>query len=396
MDTANSQTPFYLKNATCPCCRKPQKVFFLPDITSRLYYPKEKEEDQHVLLWEWKNPAFSHYNPYYYDILICPECSVCDLREEFLNPDVNPSNRVNSLRQPFLKEKSVCESLVSLLASRIVPEHMEFKMAVYLHLLAIYIQYLLPGPGIQDNPAMNRDWKKIGRLYLRLSWLFREESGKSPRSKAVQGFLTESAAGTDELVRIISSGKLVMDRIFDSIAKQKQLDTEQNNLNEEYYRKYHACHEYLHNNTGNMMRVVKSLKEILLTQFSDQGGTVLKNDLTALANEILSFSVHWPEIPNDEDSSIKKSMEYYCLAVENDSFMSDMEGLQLLEFCMKVLKTAGRKEELEEMVKLFSRRTSNVRTLLMKKKSANPSDGSIDLELRKINTLMTDVSFLYK
>ena len=396
MDATGPQTPFYLKNITCPCCKKAQKVFFLPDVTSRLYFSKEKEDDQHVTQWEWKNPAFSHYNPYYYDILICPECSFCDLREEFISPEVNPSNRTHSLRDVFLKEKSKKESLISIFASKIDPEKMDFKMAVYLHLLAIYIQYLLPGPEVQDNPSLNRDWLKIGKLYLRLSWIFREESGKSPQSKSVQGFLSEGAAGADQLLRTISSGKMVLDNIFDTIMKQKQLDLEQKIFNEDVYRKYHSCFEYLNNNTGNMMLVVKSLKELIVSHFSSQGGEVLKNDLSTLANEVMDYSVLWPEVPNDENTSLKKSMEYYSLAAENDSSMSAVAGLQLLEFCMKVLKVSGRKDELDEMIKLFGRRSSNVRSMLMKKKSANPDNGQIDLDLKKISTLMSDVSFLYK
>lgn len=346
--------------------------------------------------WEWKNPAFSHYNPYYYDILICPECSFSDLREEFISPEVNPSNRTHSLRDVFLKEKSKKESLISIFASKIDPEKMDFKMAVYLHLLAVYIQYLLPGPEVQDNPSMNRDWLKIGKLYLRLSWIFREESGKSTQSKSVQGFLSEGAAEADQLLRTISSGKMVLDHIFASIMKQKQSDLEQKIFNEDVYRKYHSCFEYLNNNTGNMMLVVKSLKELIISHFSSQGGQVLKNDLSAIANEVMDYSVLWPEVPNDENLSLKKSMEYYGLAAENDSSLSAIAGLQLLEFCMKVLKVTGRKDELDEMVKLFGRRSSSVRSMLMKKKSANPADGQIDLELRKISTLMSDVSFLYK
>ena len=145
-----------------------------------------------------------------------------------------------------------------------------------------------------------------------------------------------------------------------------------------------------------MMLVVKSLKELIVSHFSSQGGEGLKNDLSTLANEVMNYSVLWPEVPNDENTALKKSMDYYCLAAENDSSMSALAGLQLLEFCMKVLKVAGRKDELDEMIKLFGRRSSNVRSMLMKKKSANPENGQIDLDLKKLSTLMSDVSFLYK
>ena len=144
------------------------------------------------------------------------------------------------------------------------------------------------------------------------------------------------------------------------------------------------------------MLVVKSLKELIVSHFSSQGGQVLKNDLSTLANEVMDYSVLWPEVPNDENTSLKKSMEYYCLAAENDSSLSALAGLQLLEFCMKVLKVSGRKDELDEMIKLFGRRCSSVRSMLMKKKSVNPENGQIDLDLKKLSTLMSDVSFLYK
>ena len=81
--------PFYLKSIRCPCCKTNQKIFFLPDVTSRLYFAKEIEDDKHVIKWQWKNPSFSHINPYYYYILMCPTCSYCDLQDEFINPEIN-------------------------------------------------------------------------------------------------------------------------------------------------------------------------------------------------------------------------------------------------------------------------------------------------------------------
>ncbi|MBN2143860.1 MAG: DUF2225 domain-containing protein [Candidatus Aureabacteria bacterium] len=400
MDTKEKKTaaPFYLKEIKCPCCRKSVKVFYLPDVTSRLYYPKEKEEDQHVTRWEWKDPANSHINPYHHDILFCPNCSFSDFREEFIDPNVNQSKKTNELRDLFLREMQNSGSLIFRLSKMILPEKMNHEVAIYLHFLTIRIQELLPGPDLQENPLFNRDWKKLARLYLRTAWLFREnqsETGFSSQETSVNHIIRSSL---DSIMQNHLGNVRELKKITEQLTGKEEkkdtatLEASRNALLsvQQLMNLFNACES----------EIMGIIKQFTLQSQLEQTRTVpglSRMDLFKV--DLASYAVLWPDIPDNENACVRKSVQYYTLAANNDQYLSDMEGLLMIEFCLKLTKRAQMKEELSALLTVFSKRGMNIRSALMKKKERartfQESD-HLETEIRKICSLIQDVHFMYK
>lgn len=401
-DNKTPAPPFYLKNTVCPNCRKNVKVFFLPDVTSRLYYPKEKETDLHVTRWEWKNEKFSHINPYYYDLLLCPECCFCDLRDDFLSPDINLFNKVHSIRKIFLKDKERTKSLIPAFVKHISLNHLDFRQAVYFHLLAIYIQELLPGPLPQEDPRMNRDWKKIGKLYLRTSWLLREQRLKEGSALPENiGYLNQLKESIESLHLKNTDLKKNIENVLNFLKKQQNYEIAQNKENHDVYTQYKIYLQSLVQNYHKMHTGIEHLRNEYSTHcsFSQENNKIENSSIKKMKNELMEYQSIWAELDFDETGLLRKAVEYYSLASSSDSTLSDYNGLSLLEFCLRLLKMYELKEEKDSLLMLFSKRSSNIRSILMKKKSKAASRikrAEIDAEIRKISNLIQDVSFKYK
>jgi hypothetical protein len=397
---ANTQTPFYLKSTKCPCCRETVSIFFLPDMTSHLYYPKEKEGDQHVSRWEWKSPNLSYINPYYYDIIICPKCSYADFRDDFLGTEQLQTNKVNVLREKILEEKKKKDSLISLIAEKIPAEERNFEQAVFLHLLAIAEQELLPGPGPQENPRSNRDWKKLGRLYLRAAWLFREKKPGQGEQAGQTGVLPSIKGTIDHMQKSISEFQATLDNLSALNQTQQKFDNEHKLYKKDVFLIYQACILRINGLLNQIKDTginLKKANDVHVQLFKGKEGLSIESEV--LHQTLSGFSSLWTGIPVDEAECIRRSAEYFHLAADNDRHMSDVEGLKLMELALKILLESRQKKEAEEIYKLFIKRGSDLRSSLMKKKFQQHSveeDANITSEMNKVNTILQDVSFFYK
>lgn len=175
-------SPFIDRLITCPACggASPQPHFRL-----RLFVPGAKDTDGHIVEYKWMAENTQPVHPPYYFLSKCPFCHFTDVQEDFDNP---AGNRLGSwVTKSFKAATPEQRSMIEFLARHVRYPEIDFQSAVNLHLLAIYIQLQQPGDTL--------DWRKAGRLTLRLAWLFRENGSAAP---AVLDS-TEQEQGPDEL-----------------------------------------------------------------------------------------------------------------------------------------------------------------------------------------------------
>lgn len=397
----NIPAPLRLQRVKCPCCREFVDVVSLPEITSRMYFPKEKEDDQHVTFWEWKNPAFRHINPYYYDIHICPKCSFSDFRDEFVNPAINPSNKAAVIKEKFMEESQRANSLVPVFSKKVIPVEMDFSQAVYLYLLTIYIQELLPGPSPQENPRLSRDWKKLARLYLRTSWLFREQAGVKTGEKKPKGHVFDIRSGIEQFLRGMVFLKTSIESFISSMELQQKFEKENNIFKRDIFLNYRANLQRIVSLYSLVNKSALRIREINVEhiEFLKKKMPHMESPLMDFKEELFAFRSSWPGMPTDESECLKKAAEYFRLAADNDRYLSDLEALKMIEFGLMLLSRAKLREELEALFKVFMKRSSDVRTAYMRKKSQAKSmvdQENISVELNKINKVVQDVTYLYK
>lgn len=159
-----TKTPFVKKKYPCPICsQESENRFIMP----KSYVEKGQESDRHPTGFKWLDESFQDFHPPFYHFWHCPACNYTATQRDFLKPGEGQESNYSTLRKHFQRMQPLQKQIVQLLGTGIDYEKMDFPMAMNLHLLAIYIQELVP----EDE----RDTSKLGSYYLRAGWLFREQ-----------------------------------------------------------------------------------------------------------------------------------------------------------------------------------------------------------------------------
>jgi len=117
-----------------------------------------------VTKYKWLSEKCEVAHPPLYFVFYCPECHFADAANDFSKPLDNEFSKL-VIRQ-FQKMSPKWKTRVDFLIGHIDYENLDFRSALALHLLALCIQRISM-PDSQDN-------YKIGRLFLRVAWLYRE------------------------------------------------------------------------------------------------------------------------------------------------------------------------------------------------------------------------------
>jgi len=176
---STTKYPFYLKKVECPVCHNLTEHFIFK---SKICIPHKIDSDNYVVEYQWIDKTYKECRPSFYAIWACTTCGYADFPEYFEKYLESPSYEFTKLRDIILKETADREGVLFKLLSQVkldVPE-LEFETAMNMHQLALYCHdYLF------EN---NEDYEKLGRLYLRTSWLFREHKLLQIKEKEYAGF----------------------------------------------------------------------------------------------------------------------------------------------------------------------------------------------------------------
>jgi hypothetical protein len=192
-----------------------------------------------------------------------------------------------------------------------------------------------------------------------------------------------------------------IESLVNLLIKEKEFEQSINILNTNTLATYIKNIQSLKTNINSICETMNNLKLINQSHLNDLKKSIpdISNDTSDFSNELLSYSHLWPDIPTDENSCIKKATDNYILAASNDPTLKDYDSLNLIKFCLTLLKKTGLKQELEENIKLFSKRASSAQSILLKKKAATKDrilSSNINAEIKKISSLIQDVSFDFK
>ena len=114
---------------------------------------------------------------------------------------------------------------------------------------------------------------------------------------------------------------------------------------------------------------------------------------------LLQLTDIWPDIPTSEIDCLKRAADHFQLAADNDRYLSEIEGIRMLEFGIMLLSRARLKEELKNLYGVFMRRASDIRGVYMKKKAGTKSmvdQEMFNAEITKINKIIQNANFFYK
>ena len=164
---SGGKTPFVKKTVDCPMCNaKSENRFIMP----KSYVEKTVESDRHVAAYKWMDEDYVQFHPPFYHFWHCSSCKYTASQRDFLKPGEDSHDNYSLIKKTFIQMSPAQKQIAQLLGSEIDYDKIDFKMAMNLHLLAIFIQQLV---SIED-----RDTSKIASYYLRTGWLIREQKAR--------------------------------------------------------------------------------------------------------------------------------------------------------------------------------------------------------------------------
>jgi tRNA-dihydrouridine synthase len=282
-----------------------------------MYVEMDRESDGHVLRYKWLNEKVRPVHPHYYYLYHCPHCYFTDITTDYKNPRENPHFQLaeRSLRKVLEKEKAT----MAYLASRVSYQDLSFEGALALHYLGAFIQMLLPLDG-QDN-------LKIGRLMLRIAWLFREQSPaeegeiKDPiRRDALSA--VESFEG--ELQQLIHHWQKTSQALAPQIGSGER-ETASNGANPLRHHR-DTIEKLLEAQISEVYRLKAYCKSDPASAAPDSTHT--------LQDFLATVKSQWPMAPVDETEAVRMSVAYLENAVSRDATFDNpqahLNGISLI------------------------------------------------------------------
>jgi uncharacterized protein (DUF2225 family) len=163
----NFNSLFFVTQVECPVCGK---INEFENVKAGAYTDTERDTDFCPKGIIWVNSDYQKLNPLLYFMATCPNCFYThEFNQSFKEWKKNRFfgvRRLSSIRKEHRQELNQAGSVINRLGEALNPEGHPFETAVIKFLLGIRDETI-----IQDfNP-----WD-VGRHYLRIAWLYRENS----------------------------------------------------------------------------------------------------------------------------------------------------------------------------------------------------------------------------
>ncbi len=326
---------FIGKDVICPACKARVRLRYP---SPKMYAAAGRDDDQRVTSYSWAGGIQTGVIPHHYAVFQCSNCLLADLKEKFENPEHSAKERImyETLQKAPFEKRMILRKL-----RRFVPEEdLDGQGALALHLAAIYAAFL---PAKEENI----DHLRLGRLYLRLSWLYKEQKGPEEET-AAETTAAETDSTPGKLLMVVDQFQQVMRQVFtenlenlqtltDMRAGEMKLPPGQNP-----YTKIMAS---VREKTGQMEQAVLQLhqaaardKEGKLTQAPTAGTT----EGMSIEEFLPSLLPQWPDLPRSENDSLKRAVEALDYSAQFEGADQDLQqSLGLTNLIIKLLLKTG-------------------------------------------------------
>ncbi len=185
-------SPIFMSKLECPVCGETHEV---ETIKVGAFREEGRDTDFCPKKRKWNNPDFQKYNPLLFFMAACPNCfftkEFTTKYKDWKNDTVFKNYKLKTLREKHLLELKEDSGVIKTLGLRLDSARYPFQTAVNKMLLGIYDELF-------NLQCSNLD---VGRYYLRIAWLFRENSDSD---KSGEGQLASHAMRMEDLIHRVS------------------------------------------------------------------------------------------------------------------------------------------------------------------------------------------------
>ncbi|HUV31673.1 MAG TPA: DUF2225 domain-containing protein [Acidobacteriota bacterium] len=371
-------SPFLLFKVECPICKTINEFEM---IRVGAYAEDGRDTDFCPLRIKWRFPRYQAYNPL---VFFTATCSNCFYTREFTNSFKDWKNdnnfrfyRLKQVKEKHLEQLSTAGSVVKMLGEAIdVPRNPNESAILKLH-LAVYDERL----------ADHHSKLDLGRLYLRIGWVFRDlQEGDNPQQVYLRALLYE----TDNKYGMLSQTVDSVQAELESLAQQVKSHQESEEVTTEvksqmlaFEDRYQERVTALNTCLDDTRRQLTSMGE-LIEEYSQAllggGGQTDGRAFGACASfqEFLKQAKRsWPGIVADEREAIEKAVDNYKAAfVGGRDILPGTQQIQASYMIAELSHRIGRYEEAKEYFTstikagqefIYRNRNDQSRTILARK-----------------------------
>jgi hypothetical protein len=335
----------------CPACE--QTVPFQV-ANPRLYTVENRESDRRVTGYRWLRGTITDVVPHYYAIWQCPRCLFADFAERV--DKEKPDDRHETARGLFL-DISIEKRMVLDGLRELVPKGDLDLQGAFAHHLAALLITTLP---ITEKKI---DHSALGRIALRLAWLYREQQGAptavtgSPRSSQAIDHL---ASATERLDRLVKDAGEVIQEIQQE-GKRRGLELKLAETPEA--NPYLAVGDLLEVRLQTLQSDVTSLQMAVL---QDQQGRMAPmpapapEDAGELEKGLRELRPLWPDLPLNEREALVMALAAFEYAYQFEAGDESVEqSLAQVNLILDILIRLGDLERALEWTSQISRYASD-------------------------------------
>ncbi len=334
-------SPFIYRPVHCPICGEEHQQ---PHFRLRLYLESERESDGHVLHYKWLNERARPVHPPHYYLYHCPHCYFTDVTTDYRDRGESEFSPLVERTVRRLPDKE--KALLAFLAQRVDYSNIDSDSALALHYIAAYIQLLLP----EDT----RDNLKIGRLALRIAWLFREQG-------PAEGGEIKDPVRRDALEAVTEfEGRL--HQVMQGWQRTNQALLSQLEGGKNLIRKHRDNVEKLLETLSTELYRLKVLCKDGVSPASTGNGT------EALQEFLARLKGMWSTVPTDEVEAMRMAVRYLDKAISRDPIFDDAQTyLNAISLIIDVMIRCGDFDAAFDMVRAIYRNATQARAALQER-----------------------------
>ncbi|MGB2696732.1 MAG: DUF2225 domain-containing protein [Candidatus Zixiibacteriota bacterium] len=307
---------FKIYKIQCPVCGTLNQF---RGIRPKAYVETRRDTDFCPVSRDWQDSRHQVKNPLLYFMATCKQCFFThELNKELVDWKNNQefkSPAFVSFKKRHLQELDKKDGIIKKMGKALKPSIDPFSSAVLKFLLGIYDENLKPVPSNYN----------LGRYYLRVGWVFREEKDKEKSAWIRENLTFQSLDQILESIHDQHKDYLQKIRKLKDLVEFEFAGCEPEMEKKDNKNRYHSLIDQMMEELTSLRDSVDQLQTIYR---SGQHKTALppENSLLKLENFLFSLKIQWPEIPVNEKEALKLSLDNY-----KNSLTNDLKGNQRIQ-----------------------------------------------------------------
>jgi tetratricopeptide (TPR) repeat protein len=294
-------TSFYIYKIECPICGTLNEF---KGVKPKAYVETGRDTDFCPVGRHWLDSRHGIKSPLLYFMATCKKCFFTyELNKDFTERENCPEFKspvFEILKRKHLQELAQKNGIIRKMGKALKPSKDPFATAVVKLLLGIYDENLKPEPSVYD----------LGRYYLRLGWIFREEKKKEKSAWIRENLTTQPLGETLESILHQHTDYLQKIHKLKSLVETEFANCESELENQNLRTSYCSLIDQAVDKLNSLKNSIDQFQSIYQNS-QHKSPAQSRNDLFRFEDFLFRLRMQWPGIPINEKEALELSLDNY-------------------------------------------------------------------------------------